>query len=58
MYGLLCPGNLSAVFFEFFALLLYTLVPVVVSACFAGTLANLIMEALAARKHGRKEERQ
>jgi hypothetical protein len=51
--GLLCPGNLSMVFLEFLALLLYTMVPVVVSACFAGALANLIVEALAARRHDR-----
>lgn len=33
-------GLLSMVFFEFLALLLYTMVPVVVSACFAGAIAE------------------
>jgi hypothetical protein len=50
-------GLLSTVFFEFLTLLLYMIVPVVVSACFAGAMANLIVEALAARRHDRKGER-
>lgn len=53
MIGLLYPGNLSTVFFEFAASLLYTMLPVVVSAGFAGALANLIVEALAAGRQDR-----
>jgi hypothetical protein len=56
MLGLLCPGNLSTLFFELLKFLLYAIVPVAVSACFLGTLAKLIGEAAAAREHiGKKK---
>jgi hypothetical protein len=47
---LLCSGNPSTVFLELLTLLLYAIVPVVVSACFVGALAKLIVEAAAGRE--------